>query len=224
MKKLMILAALCFSVASFAAPKAATTKPVQSEVKTLKPMLSADLRGLSLYVSYDLADSLDFTGSTANVSSSGTYEADKAIGFGGQYMLTQLDNGISLDVGGTYEMSREMGAVKTPDFGRQNFTGAKPEVQFWTMYGQASALLTPRFGVFGGANYNIPQVKNVPNGTWKGKLGYFFGATLVASGNFAVDGEMRILNYSGSSERNGVTTNLDNIRLQGFNIRGRYMF
>lgn len=212
---------------SFAAPakRATTSTPATTTVtgqKTISPSLKADLKGLSLYVSYDTNDSMQFSGNTQNQNYSGHFNGEKAIGFGAEYLFYQLDNGVNFSVGGSYEMNRVQSSL------RSNLqSGAfqnKPEIQFWTMYGQARAFLTSRFGVYGGANYNIPQVKNVPGGSWKGKLGYQFGASFLVNPKFAVDGEYRTLNMSGSSSENNITTTYDNIQNQGLVFRGRYMF
>lgn len=233
MKKIVLMLMVLTSVECFAAPqkktssapeKVITSKGSDSPRSTLS---KTNLQGLDLFATFDLVDSLDFDGNrsqgNANQNISGTYNAEKAFGFGGQYNLFKLDNGISIQGGGTYEMGRTISSVKGPGF-QQNYSGAKPEVQLWTAFGQADVALTDRFSLFGGGNYSFPQVKNIPGGTWKGKLGYQVGGSFAVNRNMALDGMLRTINFSGSSEQDGVTTNLDNIRAQGFVLRGRYMF
>ncbi|MFZ4403235.1 MAG: hypothetical protein ACOYOK_03965 [Pseudobdellovibrionaceae bacterium] len=185
--------------------------------------LKANLKGLSLYASYDMADSLDFEASVNGKNSAGNFNSDKALGFGAMYDVADFSNGLLLQIGGSYEMGRTLSGGKDKN-GPIVLQGAKPEIQFWTLFGQADVLLTEKFSLFGGGNYTFPQVKNVPGGTWKSKLGYQFGASFHVNRNFSIDGMMRTLNMSGSSDDQGVNTNYDNIRAQGFTVRGRYSF
>lgn len=228
--KLLIGLSIAFVTSiTLAAPAKRTTSSAPAGTtltgqKTISPSLKADLKGLSLYVSYDMNDSLSFEGNSQNRSLNGHYNGEKAIGVGGEYNFYQMENGVNFSVGGSYEMNRVQSSIRT---NQQQINGAlqsKPEVQFWTMYAQARAFLTSRLGVYGGANYNIPQIKNVPNGSWKGKIGYQFGATFLATAKFAVDGEYRTINFSGSTSENNVTTTFDNIQNQGLVFRGRYLF
>lgn len=224
MKKFLMILALAPAMA-FAAPmkKEAPARKEVGESKTLKPVAKANLKGLSIFASFDMTDSMSFDRSSQNQSQSGTFGSDKAFGFGAEYLLKTLDNGIGLQAGGTFEMGRTISNEKVGG-ATGNYTGAKPEVQLWTVYGQAVALLTPEIGVFGGANYTIPQVKNIPGGTWKGKIGYQVGATYMYSETLAIDGIYRTLNFNGSVDNQGVSTSYGNISVQGFAFRGRYLF
>lgn len=205
------------------APAFALAAPTNTNRKTLQPMAKAELKGLSVFGSFDMTDTLDFDRSQANVNQSGTFGADKSFGFGGQYMLTQLNNGIGLEAGGTFELGRTLSNVKA-NGATAAIQGAKPEVQLWTVFGQASALLTQEIGLFGGANYSIPQVKNIPGGTWKGKMGWHIGGTYMLSNNFAVDGMYRTINFGGTADDQAGPVNYDNVRVQGFTFRARYLF
>lgn len=212
MKKLLFVLCLVPAFAMGAAGK----------VKTLQPISNAKLDGLSGYVSFDMADSMDYSATQGNASSSGNYNSEKAFGFGAKYLLGQLESGIGLEVGGSYEMGRTINSFKRD--GQTIQLPRKPEIQLWTMYGNAMAFLTQQIGVYGGVNWNIPQVKNT-KGDWKGKLGYQFGATYIATANIAVDAEYRTLNMSGSDkDENEETVTIDNVRNQGLLFRGRYMF
>lgn len=235
MKKFILITMLLAGSISFAAnakkaknqtttTQASSSPAVVAPQKVFNPKLKADLKGLSLFVSYDMVDSIDFSASGGGQSTSGNYNTERAIGFGGQYKFMELDNGIGLHAGGSYEMSRVISSAKTNQ-GKIEFPGAKPEVQFWVMYAQAEAFLTDRFSVFGGGNYTIPQVKNVPGGSWKGKFGYQVGGSYILTPKMAVDAELRQLAYSGSADNpNGGSTDFDSIKSQGFTFRGRYMF
>lgn len=225
MKKIVLaMTVLAFAAALEAAP-AKTTKPATRSAASdsARSTMKADLKGLDLFASWDMVDSFDFDANSNGKNVSGTFNTDKTFGFGGQYNLTQFDNGIGLQIGGTYDMSRTITSAKIPG-GQINYSGAKPEIQLWTMFGQVDMMLTEKLGVFGGVNYSFPQVKNIPGGSWKGKMGYQFGGSFVVTQNIAVDALMRTINLSGSAEDNGVTTNYDNIRSQGFALRGRYLF
>lgn len=218
MKK-WILALSLLPMVAFAAP--AKNAP---RSKTLKPIAKTDLRGLSIFGSFDMTDSFDFSSNSNNQSTSGTFGTEKAFGFGAEYLITQLDNGVGLQAGGSFEMGRVVSNAKS-QAGTLTYEGAKPEVQFWTVYGQGAAMLTEEIGVFGGVNYAIPQIKNIPGGTWKSGFGYQIGATYMVNENMAVDGLYRTLNISGSAKaQDGATVNYDNIRNQGFTFRGRYLF
>lgn len=221
----LLIAILLASPIAFAAPKANKAAPTKVEKTATKEavLIKANLKGLDIYGSMDFTDSFDFDASAQNVNSSGAFSSEKAFGFGAKYTFMRLDNGVGLEGGGSYEMGRTISSAKVKNQ-TINFSGAKPEIQFWTMYGQASANLTNQLGVYAGGNYNIPQVKNISGGNWKGKFGYQFGGTFALTKNFAVNGEYRTLNMGGSAEEQGVTTNYENIRLQGFAVRGLYSF
>lgn len=189
------------------------------------PVIKANLKGLQVYGSMDMADSLDWNATNQNQSSSGSFGSERAFGFGAVYTIARLENGIGLQGGGSFEMGRVLSNIKTNQ-GTQNFQGAKPEIQYWTMYGQATANLTQELSVYGGGNYAIPQVKNISGGSFKGGFGYQFGANYAVTKALAIAGEYRTLNISGSAPNPnlGGTDNFDNIRLQGFAIRGLYAF
>lgn len=216
----LFLAALLLAPVAFAAPKTGKSNSANNA-----PVIKANLKGLSAYVNMDMADSFDYSASEGNQSGSGSFGSERAFGFGAVYTFARLENGIGLQGGGSFEMGRVISNVKT-NGGTQNFQGAKPEIQYWTAYGQATANLTPELAVYGGGNYSLPQVKNISGGSWKGGFGYQFGATYAVTPVLALAGEYRTLNMSGSAnnQQTGQTTNYDNIRLQGFSIRGLYAF
>lgn len=224
MKKILAFCvATMISYGAFAAPVKKVNRKPDVVQNTVKPLSADALSGLSVFVSYDMADTMSFDASLGGNNTSGTFNGEKAFGFGAEYMVHQMDNGITFSGGGTYEMSRVQTSTKTTQ-ATITHAGAKPEVQFWTTYGQVGAFLTDRFALFGGGNYSFPNLKNVPGGTWKGKLGYQFGGTFMVTSNMAVDAQMRVINFSGSSEQNGQTTNYDNVRNEGIVMRGRYLF
>lgn len=214
----LVIAMLLAAPVAFAAPKSGKSNAANSA-----PVVKANLKGLSAYVNMDMADSFDWNRSVQNQSESGSFGAERAFGFGAVYTFARLENGIGLQGGGSFEMGRVLSNTKTAG-GTQNFPGAKPEIQFWTMYGQATANLTPEISVYGGGNYNIPQVKNISGGTWKGGFGYQFGGAYAVTEALSIAGEYRTLNLTGSVDQNGVTTTYDSIKLQGFSIRGLYAF
>lgn len=222
MKKLL-LALLLAPAFALAAPTTAKT----GKVKTIRPISGAKIDGLSAFGTWDMADSFDFSGNNGR-SISGTFSSEKSFGVGAKYFLGQMENGLGFEAGGSFEFGRSISNVKMDGATRQ--FEQKPEMQFWTMFGNVNAYLTEQFAVYGGANYNFPQVKNLKDADFKGKLGYQFGATYNVAQNFAVDGEYRTINISGSNKAAGddgvteVTYNYDNIRAQGLMIRGRYLF
>jgi len=221
--KLLITLLLASSMAAAAPSKEKSAAQEKMATQKDAVLVKANLKGLKIYGSMDLADSFDFDANTQNQSVSGTFGSEKAFGFGAKYTFTHLDNGIGIEGGGSYEMGRTISNAKVKNQ-NINYTGAKPEIQMWTVYGQATANLTSQFGVYAGGNYNFPQVKNISGGNWKGKFGYQVGGQLALSKNFSVNGELRTLNMGGSAEEQGVVTNYDNIRLQGFALRGLYAF
>lgn len=211
-----------FPLAVFAAKPAAKTPAGRSSAPEAKTVLQAsDLVGLSVYGTWDMADNMDFDGAQGNQTFSGNFSSDKAFGFGAQYHLTTHESGIGLNVGGSYELGRQLSNYKIQ--GQTTTFQTKPEVQFWTFFGNADAYLTQKFAVFAGLNYNMPSVKNL-KGSWKGKMGYQFGATYLATNKLAIDGMMRTLNWSGTVDENNANVSLDNVRNQGILVRGRYMF
>lgn len=223
MKKLLLVLLLAPAFV-FAAPTRT------GKIKTIQPMSGGKIDGLSAYATFDMADSFDYSGNMGR-SISGSMSSEKAFGVGAKYNLGQMDNGLGFDVGGSFELGRSISSVKMD--GETINQPTKPEFQFWTVYGNASAFLTEQFGVYGGPNYNFPQVKNLRDADFKGKLGYQFGATYLVNNNFAIDGEYRTINLSGSNkakaadqfgQETDITLNYDNIRAQGLLFRGRYMF
>ena len=207
---------------AFAAPKVG-----RSTEKSSAPVIKANLAGLKVYGVMDMADTFDFNRSISangqSQSESGNFASERTFGAGAVYTFARLEKGIGLQGGGSFELGRAISSQKVAN-ATVPFQGAKPEIQFWTAFGQATANLTPELAVYGGGNYSIPQVKNIAGGTWKGGFGYQFGASYDITQALALAGEYRTLNMSGTVDQNGVSTNYDKISLQGFSIRAMYAF
>lgn len=224
-------AILLSSCVAFAAKKsetqrstAATSSATEQTRTTIKPISAEKLRGVSAFASYNLSDSFDFDYAGGGQSGSGTFNSEKAFGLGVQYDAFTFDNGLGLNVGGTYEMGRNLNSYKIGAT-TSTFEGGKPEVQMWTAFSNLNAFLTQQFGVFGGVNYNFPQVSRLNGGSFKGNLGFQAGATFVLSRNFALDGQYRFINMQGSAKNDqGITVDYDKVKMQGFTLDGRYMF
>ena len=225
MKALLLIFVVFGMTTAFAAPSPAKKATLlDSTSKMSKPLSAANLKGLSLFASYDMVDTMDFNASQNGTNFSGSFNGEKALGLGGEYLVYEAGNGLAVSGGGSYELSRQQSSFKT-NINNNNgpFLGSKPELAFWTIYGNAQAFLTERFSVFAGPNFNFPQVKNL-NGTWKGKLGYQVGASFALTPIMAVDAELRSIKLSGSEEKGGVTTTYDDLKNEGFVVRGRFMF
>lgn len=215
------------------ASSAFAQKPATGQTSGRKIISSTSkaLKGLSVFGGYSFADTMDYEASGAGMNGSGTFGTDKAFNLGAQYTVYTLDNGIAFDVGGTYEIGKNLNNQKE-NGNTVSFDNGKPEAQFWTMFGNASIYFTDKFGVFAGPNYNIPTISKIPNASssnWKGEFGFQAGATFQPHRNFAIDGQYRVLNFSGSVSQkdqlgNTVTRNFDKVKMSGFGLSGRYLF
>lgn len=165
------------------------------------------LKGLSIFAAYDLNDSLQVSGSQ-NMST------DRTVVLGSQYEFNQFSPGIATQIGGTFELERNV----------KNTNGLKYGV--WTTFGEVTAKLTPAIKLMGGLNYNFPKLSNAaPGAEIKGKVGFQIGASFQVAKNFALDGRYRTLEMetSGRDPNTGATSSTG-IKAQGLILHGRFVF
>lgn len=173
------------------------------------------LEGLSLIGFYSMADNADAKINSQSLEFSG----ETAFGFGAEYEYSfgdQLVQGLPMAIVGgvTYEMSREFTKVKSQ--GQSAQLSTKPSFSLWTPYVNGQVNVTERVSGFAGLNYSIPFVKNFGDDKGKSQLGYQIGASAKLTSSLAVDGIYRWVNLK--------TDSIDQIDLDGFVFRGRYLF
>lgn len=180
---------------------------------TASPRWMKKIAGLSLIAFYSLADDIPFTsGGQTNTANSSS-----AFGFGAEYeySLTQITEGLPVAIvpGLTYELAREIDSYSNG--GR--VTGKKPSFSLWTPYVNGMYNLADSFGLFAGLNYSIPLASNFGDIKLKSQLGYQMGLTARLTSTLALDGIYRWINFDG-------TSGVSDLSLDGFTLRGRYMF
>ncbi len=161
---------------------------------------------LSVSAKYDFADEIE-------VTDGDDLESERSIILGLQYEFDQFTKGLAVQVGGTYDVNREV----------KNSDGLK--LQEWTTYGELVAKVTPGFKVMGGLNYNFPSLSGAASGvSIKGKIGYQFGGSYLVAPQIALEGSYRQLemDVSESNERGGKSSR--GIKVSGFMFGGRYTF
>ena len=173
------------------------------------------LKGVSLIAFYSMAD--EFPAKAG--AESGTYIAESAFGFGAQYDYSLGDSvvqGLPISIVGglTYELSREISKLKINNQ-TQNLA-TKPSLAFWDFYGNVQLNVMERLAAFGGLNYAIPLEKNFGDDKAKSGIGYQIGATVKLTSQLGIDGIYRWINFK--------TSNIDEIDLDGFMVRGQYIF
>ncbi len=180
------------------------------------PAWLSKLKGFSIIGFYSTADELPYK--AGNVS--GTVSAENSFGFGAEYnySLTRATQGLPLAVVGglTYEMAREWDSFSERGV-TTNYVGNKPTLSIWTPYLNAQYNMGESFGVFAGMNYSIPRLSDSGTLKMKSDLGYQMGASLSFTESIAADAIYRWLNF-------GANSNISDVSLDGFTIRGRYIF
>ena len=178
-----------------------------------KPMWMKKIKGLSVIAFFSLADELPYTTQGQNI----TANSSNAFGFGGEYnySLSKVTEGLPLSIvpGLTYEMTREIDSYSNG----VKVTGAKPSFSLWTPYINGMYNIADSFGAFAGVNYSIPLAENFGDVKLKSQLGYQIGATARVTSSVALDGIYRWINFDG-------TSGVKDVSLDGFTLRGRYMF
>ena len=173
------------------------------------------LRGLSIIGFYSMADELPAKAGDVN----GTFAAETAFGFGAEYEYgfgDQLVQGLPMSIVGgiTYEISREISKLKVQ--GTTQPFSSKPKISLWTPYVNGQVNITEQFAGFAGLNYSIPSISNFGDEKGKSQLGYQIGASAKLTSSLAVDGIYRWINFK--------SDNIDQYDLDGFVLRGRYLF
>jgi hypothetical protein len=204
-------------------------KSVPTETLKIKSVQSSNgllVPGMSFYLLMNPVASLDLDGSIKGTSMSGSVASSSALGIGAQYKITEIMQDISADIGGSYEMPRQLSSFSVSGDGKQDngpFDSPKPQLSLINFYAQASKPLNSKFMVSAGGNYTIPLFQNI-GGSWTGKVGYQVGATLLLNSQFAIDGVLRTSQFSGSNENKDNKLVVDNFKMSGLLIRGRYIY
>lgn len=155
---------------------------------------------LSLFLMWDFADKFEASGGNA--------DAEKTFLFGANYEFDQFEQGISAQVGATYDFAREI----------KNSNGIK--ISEFTIYGDGVFKVSPKVKLFAGLNYNFPSMSGAAAGaTIKGKLGFEVGGSYLLNQKFAFDLKWHQLEMETSAGGQSVT-----YKLSGFMIGGRYLF
>lgn len=174
------------------------------------------LKGLSLFAAYDFANSVSSSGN----GQSQTRDIDRAFQLGAQYEFSQFSPGLAAQVGGLYEFERTV----------QNSGDSR--ISTFNTFAELTAKLTPQVKLMGGLNYNFPSIKNAPGTSIKGKIGFQFGGSFLASENFAIDARYRIMEMETSGDQLvedefGMVTRRKasaTHKVSGLILGGRYMF
>ncbi len=174
------------------------------------------LRGLSLIGFYSMADDVPFKVNGTSATAIG----ETAWGFGGEYEYFLGDailQGLPIAVVGgvTYELSREYTSVKQ-NGATQQYPGAKPAFSMWDFYANAQLNVTNSVSALAGFNYPVAREENFGDEKLKSSLGYQVGATARLSNQLGVDAMYRWINLK--------TASLSDMELNGFVLRGRYIF
>lgn len=172
------------------------------------------IKGASFILFYSMADEVpgkeQGVGFTAN--------GETAWGFGAEYeyFLGDAVEGIPMGIVGglTYELSREFSSVKSAQGTQQYQT--KPAFALWDIYANGQVNLTNRVSALAGLNYPIALEKNFGGEKLKSKLGYQIGGSVKLTPQFGVDAMYRWVNLK--------TASISEMELNGFVLRGRYIF
>jgi len=183
----------CASVA-FSAPEKKET--ITTEKKTILGSGSSSLKGFSFLGLFNMADSISFSG--AGGSSSAT--VDKGFGFGALYQTKQFSPGKFAQFGATYEMER----------GIQNSSVKLTDI---VASGEMGFQMTQDFAITAGLNYNFPSATNLNGASIKGKMGYQFGGSMMASKDLAIDVRFRNNEYEVSANGQSATGKLSGLFL-----------
>lgn len=229
MKALVVtLAIVGLGVVAQAAPVKKKAAPVSTpSAQTQKASYPASqdmLKGASLFAHYSLADSMDVELSNGNVTATGDYTADAAFGIGGEYEVYRGASNLGFVAGGLYEFARTVSKTNLKVSNQQQAIrgtpNPKPTLAMWEFYGNADFPLTQMFSAYGGVNYNFPVLRKIAGAKLKGRIGWQVGGSVAINDNMAIDGMYRAINMGGTLGEDS----LDSLSLDGFLLRGRYMF
>lgn len=116
-------------------------------------------------------------------------------------------------MGGLYEFKKEI----------ENTNGVK--YTLWTGYAEIVGKLTQKFKVFGGLNYNNPDLSGSDIAKLNGDMGYQFGGSYMPTKNFAMDVRFRQIRMEYEEDQGfGVPKFKSSIKSEGLLFSGRYMF
>jgi hypothetical protein len=201
---------------SFAAPKAKSTSKA-ADPKNNEATIGAAfgqtssipeaLKGhLSIFGMFDMADQFEISGGTKA-------DSERTFVLGANFEFDQFNPGLALQVGGTYDVSREV----------KNSGGLK--VSEWTGYGEVTAKVSPKVKLMGGMNYNLPSLSNAGAGaSVKGKIGFQMGATFQFAPQLAFDARWRQLEMEVSANNGQGGSNSTGAKISGFMLGGRFIF
>jgi hypothetical protein len=212
-KKIMI-AIVALNLVSFQV-LAKTTKSNEQSPTLLSNTTSSgtgfsmeSLKGLSIVGAYDTSDDAKIKG--------GTIQTDKSFAVGAEYEFSQIAPGIAWQVGALYEFKKEI----------ENSNGAK--YQLWTGYAELVGKLTQKIKIFGGLNYNRPDLSGADGADLDGDFGYQFGASYMPTKNFAMDVRFRQIKMdyeeSGVDDFGTPAKFTTSVKSDGLMFGGRYMF
>lgn len=166
------------------------------------------LKGLSIVGAYDTSDDAKLK--------NGTIQTDKSFAVGAEYEFSQFAPGIAWQVGGLYEFKKEI----------ENSNGAK--YQLWTGYAELVGKMTQKIKIFGGLNYNNPDLSGAQGAKLDGDFGYQFGASYMPAKNFAMDIRYRQIKMdyeeSGFDDFGAPAKFKSSVKSDGLMFSGRYMF
>jgi hypothetical protein len=197
-----------------------------AKLKSIHSSKGLIIPGMSFYVLLNPVASLDLAGSIQGTAMNGSVSSSSALGLGAQYKIPEFIEDFSADIGGSYEMPRQLSSFSVSGDGKLDngpFDSPKPQLSLVNIYAQASKSLNSKFIISAGGNYTIPMFQNI-GGSWTGKMGYQFGATLLLNPQFAIDGVYRTSQFSGNNENKENKLIVDNFKMSGLLIRGRYIY
>lgn len=196
--------------------KTSKTQRSQTSASAAAKRWMQKLKGFSVFAAYSLADEAKYSVSGIDA----TAEANKAFGLGAEYhySLIKYTDGLPIDIvpGLAYQFKRTVDKVKASNGNQFVYNGSKPDFSLVLPFINAQYNLTQSVGAFLGVNYSLPYENNFQGTKLKSKLGYQLGATASVMENISVDALYRWVNL-GSSD-------IGEVSLDGFSLRGRYVF
>lgn len=196
MKQVTLFSILLLATSlSFAAP--AKNETTSTEKKTILGSGSgSSLKGFSFLGLFNMADSMSFSGA----GGSSTATIDKGFGFGLLFQTKQFSPGKFAQFGANYEMER----------GIQNTSVKLTDI---VASGEMGFQMTQDFAITAGLNYNFPSATNLNGASIKGKMGYQFGGSIMASKDLAIDVRFRNNEYEVSGNGQTATGKLSGLFL-----------
>ncbi len=168
------------------------------------------LTGLSAVVAYDFADE-------AKPKNDDDFNTERSFALGAQYEFSQFYPNVSWQVGGLYELPKEV----------DNSDGVK--YKNLTGYVELVGKVAPKIKIVGGINYTSPDLSNADGSKLKGDMGFQAGATYAATDKFSVDVRYRSLRME--LTQNAVDqfgfpagTVKTDLKSEGLMFSGRYLF